>query len=62
MHRGKVAALIAAALCLVVSLLSSAPTAAGDSPPPSDGGSLGCPACRSRSLPAGGIGLSTGLA
>jgi hypothetical protein len=58
-HRGKVAALIAAALCLVVSLLSSAPTAAGDSPLPSDRGS-GVPGVP-LTLTAGGIGLSTGL-
>ena len=58
-HRGKVAALVTAALCLVASLLSSGPTAAGDTPLPSDGGggSPGVPL----TLTAGGIGLSTGL-
>ena len=58
-HRGKVAAVIAAALCLVASLLLSAPTAAGDSPLPSDGGS-GLPGVP-LTLTAGSIGLSTGL-
>jgi len=56
-HRGKVTALVAAALCSVLFVLTGVTTAAGATPLLSGSGLPGVPL----RLTAGGIGLSTGL-
>lgn len=59
-QRGRVAALVVAALCSVTPLLTHAPTATGSTLAPAGGG-IGVPGVP-LTLTAGGIGLVTGLA